>query len=129
MYIFKYSEVLSEFRYIIVLLLTTSDRHDCCSVQCLFINHEGKLDTAAFKHNSFIRHLEKSCLSAIYRAKQFIGELSEKEALYAILSKAIKDKPELGSEIWDCIYKYEHNQDYKCNGIEWELLRSMIGLQ
>lgn len=106
-----------------VLILEIGDNSDCCAVQCLYLLPNWRLNMSAFKHNSFLRSPERSYISGLYRAARWIGELTEQEAVFAIIGKAIKENPALGSDIWKYIYE---NGDV--DGVTWEQMQAAFGL-
>lgn len=106
-----------------VLILEIGDNSDCCAVQCLYPLPKGKLNMCAFKHNSFLHHLENSHISGLYRAARWTGELTEQEAPLAIIGKVVKANPALGGDIWEYIW-----QNKKDDGVTWEQLQTAFGL-
>jgi len=109
-----------------VLILEIGDNRDCCAVRCLFLRKDGKLYTAAFKHNQFLPHPESSHVSGIYRAVRYDGELSGMETPFTVLSAAIKDNPALVEKTLNCFD--EDHRIGKDRGIEWVQLKERIGL-
>lgn len=106
-----------------VLILEIGDNSDCCAVQCLYLLPNGKLGTGAFKHNRFLHKHESSPISGLYRAARWTGELMEQEAPLAIIGKAVKANPALGSDI----LKYKYDNQY-CYGVTWEQLQAAFRL-
>lgn len=106
-----------------VLILGIGDNSDCCAVQCLYPLPNGKLDNGAFKHNRFLHRPESSHISGLYRAARWTGELTVQEAPLAIIGKAVKANPALGSDISEYIYENEYD-----DGVTWEQLQEAFGL-
>lgn len=106
-----------------VLITDVGDNHDCCSVQCLYLLPNGKLNIAAFKHNGFFWGTEEnSHISGLYRASLWHGELSEDEAPLCVVSAALKANPLLGDGLQAFIMK-----DRADWGVTWEQLKNEFG--
>jgi len=106
-----------------VLIVDIGDNIDCCSVQCMYLLPDGKLDMNAFKHNHFLCRDEKSPISGLYRATKFSGELEKSESILGIISDAIKNRPSLANEIMDFMFRSEHSE-----GVSWEVLQNKFEL-
>ena len=116
-----------------VLIIDTGDNRDCCSLICLYIEHDGKVAIGAFKHHTFLSQYneEVSCLSALYRAKRWDGKLPKHEAPLAVIGAAIKDNPALRKQIEDYLHDcatlaYKKNRDM--TGVKWKILKEKFDL-
>jgi hypothetical protein len=116
---------------------------DCCGVRCLHFTQSGKIDEAALKHNSFLRHPEGTYLSVLYRATVYDGELSEAEAPIGIINEAIEANPQLGHEIHEYLIglslsasdeervarnEGKYSKEDRYDGVEWDHLKGKFGL-
>ncbi len=93
-----------------VLVLTVGDNMDCCCLLVLFIQSDGCLNTAAFKHNQFLRGGERSPVSGLYRAARWNGELTAGEEAFAVLSPLLRARPEVGEEIENFIWRRQRDK-------------------
>jgi hypothetical protein len=103
---------------------------DCCAVRCLFITPNGKVDECALKHNSFLRYPEHTYFSVLYRASVYDGEITDTEIPLSVISKAIKENPQLGYDIHDYLIdlSLSTSREEKHEGVEWEHLKVKFGI-
>jgi hypothetical protein len=112
----------------VLILEILNDGGDCCGVQCLFTLPDGRLDTGAFKHNSFLRCPEETRLNVLYRATRWHGELPEDEAALGVIGAAVKARPELGREIQEYIRECRGKEERRAQGVAWEWVKSYFKL-
>ena len=81
----------------VITRVNKSNRHDCCSPTCLYINKKGEIEFRALKHLFFrIPHF-----SPLLRVARYYGELPEWEAPLKIIRERIKEDNSLGDRLFD----------------------------
>ena len=78
------------------VIVGIGDNHDCCCIQALHFNDEGKLEMSALKHGI----LWDDCWprqSPLYRIKEYSGALTEDEACFGRIQRFIR----ANSEFWE----------------------------
>ena len=126
----------------IVLILENNDAFDFVDgdgVTCLFLNDSNDIDVGYFKSNEFLTYPDLTHVSVLYRAKRYMGELSEPESILKVIGKAVKDNPELGNIIfrrlrmfWIPVFDRPRDIgsfDYKRFGVSREFFSKEFGIK
>ena len=100
------------------VIVEIGDNWGCCTVQCLWINNDGKVKRGALKHTSLFDDKSFIEVSPLYRAERFDGELTENEACLKEISKYVYGNEEKGKEL--LVYSYKIG---KGNGMAFEMIK------
>ena len=75
----------------------------CCGVQCLYPGEDGCIEFGALKHGHYFLGCfdRKQCLSPLYGAKIYTGELPGRCKFMKYLSKKLHKNPDFGKELWE----------------------------
>lgn len=84
------------------LILKVGDNRDCCCVQGLALNEEGRWTVGAVKHGH-VGPQYYPMESLLYSARPYIGELDDKEKVINEISQIIAGKEEIGGKIWSTL--------------------------
>lgn len=86
------------------LILDIGDNCDCCCVQIMHKDEDGRIDTAALKHSSmFYGGFLYPTVSALYTAHIYDGELEENEKFLEIGKEYISGSKDRGMKLWDIL--------------------------
>ncbi len=85
------------------IITEVGDNRDCCCVQALAMNKNGKWSFGAVKHGLSNRYWPMESL--LYAVKPFTGELSDKEKLLLEVQQAIDGSEERGRKLWNAMYE------------------------
>ena len=116
-----------------MMILEVGDNEDCCCVQGLAKNSEGRWESGAVKHGqvSFSYYPK---ISSLYSVKRFSGQLTDGESILYKVRDYISGKEENGKKLNDNLYnlefvergKSEVTNDDSQSGVTDEELRVLI---
>lgn len=86
------------------LITNIGDNKDCCCVQALALNADGKWQVGALKHNQ-VGYAVYPYVSALYTARIYGEELNETEKILLELQRYVNGSEERGDRLWDYVFK------------------------
>ena len=97
-----------------ILITSIGDNSDCCCVQALSVDEEGKWDCGAVKHG-MVGYQYFPKLSPLYYAKIYDGEYGGDETLLSKIKRYISGDRSKAQRIYDCFFDdatYEEMEHY-----------------
>ena len=93
-----------------VLVLENFDNRDCCGLQAIFFDENGKFDTGAIKHAHISPTYRTNRLSALYRIKKVDYTFKGEKQILERIRNYIKNDDVKAREIWNCINGYSSDK-------------------
>ena len=87
-----------------ILIVEVGDNRDCCCLQGLSLDTDGKWIMGAVKHGS-AQHYYFPRISPLFTAEIYNGEPEEKEKVMLDISKMIDGKEENGRKFWHALFR------------------------